>query len=170
MVCLLQTRAPLAMTPPQPGSLIRGGEVGVQARRAGKALAGHPGQQPSTCCKRPCYLVPNRWSSLHRSLPGCRMSRWKLQKHPGRKDSGSRSHRQQESPDGHDKHRPLPSVWQHTISLSFSHWESKTTEDNLLDTYKNPKFPKLGPTFSPPGTLEQWCYSVAVWDQHEMQG
>lgn len=35
---------------------------------------------------------PNRWSSLHHSLPGCQRSGWKLQKHLAVKESGSRSH------------------------------------------------------------------------------
>lgn len=66
-------------------------EVGVSARGAQEALAGHLGQ-PSVCCRRPCYLVPNRWPSLHHSLPGCRVSGWKLQKHPAGKGGGSENH------------------------------------------------------------------------------
>lgn len=73
---------------PEPESTV---EVGVGARGAQEALAGHLGQ-PSVCCRRPCYLVPNRWPSLHHSLPGCRVSGWKLQKHPAGKGSSSEHH------------------------------------------------------------------------------
>lgn len=64
--------------------------VGEQCRTL-KALTGHLGQ-PSMCSGCPCYLVSNRWSSVHHSLPGCWVSGWKLQKHPASRVCGSRSH------------------------------------------------------------------------------
>lgn len=67
-------------------------EVGVGEQcRTSKALSGHLGQ-PSVCSGCPCYLVSNRWSSVHYSLPGCWVSGWKLQKHPVGRVRGSKSH------------------------------------------------------------------------------
>lgn len=57
----------------------------------GKALSGHLGQ-PSMCSGCPCYLVSNRWSLVHYSLPGCWVSGWKLQKHPAGRVRGCKSH------------------------------------------------------------------------------
>lgn len=74
---------------PQAEDKWSGGGEGGRCRTS-KAGVGHLGQ-PSMSSGRPCYPVSNRWSSLHHSLPGCRLSGWKCQ-HPGGEVSGSESH------------------------------------------------------------------------------
>ena len=87
---LLRTTATLAMTLPvqKPTQWWGGGSPGTQ----GMKNPCWPSRPTFSVLQTSLLSGPNRWSSLHHSLPRCCVSGWKLQKQLAGKGRGSRSH------------------------------------------------------------------------------
>lgn len=89
LVCFLRTTAPLVTTLPiqKPHQWWGGGSPGTH----GMTNPSWPSRPTSSVLQTSLLSGPNRWSSLHHSLPGCWRSKRKLQKHPAGKTNGRRS-------------------------------------------------------------------------------
>lgn len=90
LVCFLRTTAPLVTTLPiqKPHQWWGGGSPGTH----GMTNPSWPSRPTSSVLQTSLLSGPNRWSSLHHSLPGCWRKEQKLRKHPAGKTNGSRSH------------------------------------------------------------------------------
>lgn len=125
---------------------------------------GNPGTQGmKTPCwpSRPTFNVlqtsllsgPNRWSSLHHSLPGCRVSGCKLQTHPAGEDciqpgrpaaAGATGRCTQRRPDKN----AFPRVRQHVSRFCASYLEGHNSRGESLRHKTAQRFQKQGRSLS----------------------